>query len=53
MEEKELSQIIAEELDLAREKIYRRLMLRKGCCEVDGDSQQPSRKCEWSFITLE
>ena len=53
MEEKELSQIIAEELDLAREKIYRRLMMPKGCCEVDDDSKQQPHRCEWSFITLE
>ncbi len=45
--------IIAEELDLAREKIYRRLMMRKGCCDDGDDSIQSSRKYEWSFITLD
>jgi hypothetical protein len=53
MEEQELSRIITEELDLARERIYRRLMISKGCCEADDDSQRPSHRCEWSFVTLE
>lgn len=52
MDDKELSKIIAEELDLAREKIYRRLLMRKGCREV-ADDPQPSRKHEWSFVSLD
>lgn len=53
MDEKELSKIIAEELDLARERIYRRLLKRKGCRELEGNLERLSQKYEWSFITLD
>lgn len=53
MDEKELNEIIAEELDLAREKIYRRLLAHKGYWKPEDDPEQLSRKYEWSFIALD
>lgn len=53
MSEQELQKIIAEELEWASKRIYRRLMTHEGYQELGNEPERPPLRHEWSFIALD